>query len=834
MARRESRATPPGSDSGDPRRRRHVDEIAQAVGQPARRAGQLAQLADLGAGHADAAALGAVGEQVVALALGRRRPARRPRRARPRRRPAGAAPPRPGRWRGATARRASASSARAASAAAVAAAASSRSAATCAAAASRRSCRATSSARARTATCSAASRRRSALRTADSSPACVEASSSAATSVGDALLPPVVAPQPLDADLVDELGHRAVGEPAAELGVGLDRPAQLAQRGGRDALRLAQERLERGRERVRRPWCAGRRRRRTRWPSGGSGAQRCVGHRPTIVQPTNRCLTRTGVRGVMPIVASTVGARPVQGSFDDLGTPLADVTFCVLDLETTGGDRADDAITEVGAVKVRGGECLGTFQTLVNPGRAIPPVDHGAHRPHRRPGRAGAADRGRAAVAARVHRATPCSSATTSASTWRSCAPPSSAPATRATTRCASTPSPSPAASCATRCPTAGSARWRRGSASTTARRTGRSTTPWPPPTCCTCSSSGRPGSACSGSTTSTTLASMAGHPQAAKLKLTSNLPRSPGVYLFCGHRDEVLYVGKATNLRQRVRSYFGREDRRRIGPMLREAQSVRHHLLPDPLSAEVVEARLIARLQPRYNRAGTHADRYCYVRLDVDSAWPRLAIVKDAAPHRAAPRPAAVADDGDARRRGAAGGAPAAPLLGAARPRPHRRRRTPRRASPPSSASPPARAPGWPTAAATTTPSPSAATAIEGRPDAVVERLTARMTALAAGQRYEEAATARDRLSALEGAVRRTRQMEALLVAGPLRDHAAATSRGSIDRARLVDVRVAGSTAGALPAATARPTRPRPPPPPRPRRRSPRPRPPPPGPAAF
>ena len=55
----------------------------------------------------------------------------------------------------------------------------------------------------------------------------------------------------------------------------------------------------------------------------------------------------------------------------------------------------------------------------------------------------------------------------------------------------------------------------------------------------------------------------MAGHPQAAKLKLTSSLPRSPGVYLFCGHRDEVLYVGKATNLRQRVRSYFGSEDRR-------------------------------------------------------------------------------------------------------------------------------------------------------------------------------------------------------------------------------------------------------------------------------
>ena len=62
-----------------------------------------------------------------------------------------------------------------------------------------------------------------------------------------------------------------------------------------------------------------------------------------------------------------------QRSFDELGTPLRDVTFCVLDLETTGGNRNDDMITEIGVVKVRGGECLGTFQTLVNPGRAIPP-----------------------------------------------------------------------------------------------------------------------------------------------------------------------------------------------------------------------------------------------------------------------------------------------------------------------------------------------------------------------------------------------------------------------------------------------------------------------------
>ena len=57
----------------------------------------------------------------------------------------------------------------------------------------------------------------------------------------------------------------------------------------------------------------------------------------------------------------------------DLTTPLHAVTFCVVDLETTGGSPADCTITEVGAAKFRGGECLGTFQTLVNPGAPIPP-----------------------------------------------------------------------------------------------------------------------------------------------------------------------------------------------------------------------------------------------------------------------------------------------------------------------------------------------------------------------------------------------------------------------------------------------------------------------------
>ena len=64
----------------------------------------------------------------------------------------------------------------------------------------------------------------------------------------------------------------------------------------------------------------------------------------------------------------------MQRSLDDLGTPLSEVVFCVLDIETTGGDRGSDAITEIGVVKVRAGEHLGTLSTLVNPGTAIPPA----------------------------------------------------------------------------------------------------------------------------------------------------------------------------------------------------------------------------------------------------------------------------------------------------------------------------------------------------------------------------------------------------------------------------------------------------------------------------
>ncbi|MFM8778674.1 MAG: exonuclease domain-containing protein, partial [Acidimicrobiaceae bacterium] len=73
-------------------------------------------------------------------------------------------------------------------------------------------------------------------------------------------------------------------------------------------------------------------------------------------------------------------------------------------------------------------------------------------------------------------------------------------------------------------------------------------------------------------------LAKIGRHPQAAKLKLTVDLPRGPGVYLFVDAQGDVLYVGKATNIRARVRSYFGTGDtRRKIGSLLKLMDDVHY-----------------------------------------------------------------------------------------------------------------------------------------------------------------------------------------------------------------------------------------------------------------
>src|SRR5690625_2436058 len=107
---------------------------------------------------------------------------------------------------------------------------------------------------------------------------------------------------------------------------------------------------------------------------GGSSARLSVAG--VSVMPMRAGLftaARPGGRIDRPDAGADAVGQPVQLGLADIGTPLFDATFVVVDLETTGGSARESAITEIGAVKVRGGETIGELQTLANPGVGIPP-----------------------------------------------------------------------------------------------------------------------------------------------------------------------------------------------------------------------------------------------------------------------------------------------------------------------------------------------------------------------------------------------------------------------------------------------------------------------------
>ncbi|MDO8391823.1 MAG: DEDD exonuclease domain-containing protein [Actinomycetota bacterium] len=321
----------------------------------------------------------------------------------------------------------------------------------------------------------------------------------------------------------------------------------------------------------------------------------------------------------------------MQRSFDDLGTPLADVTFCVLDIETTGGDRGTDLITEVGVVKVKGGQCLGTMATLVNPGRAIPPTITMLT----------GITQSMVATAPRIETVLPTlqefigdavivghnvgfDMAFINAAMLRS-------------DRSAFRNTIVDTLPLARRLVRDETPDCRLGTLAARFRLDHRPSHRALDDALATVDLlhlllERAAGLGVLGLDDLVVLPTMGGHPQAGKLKLTHTLPRSPGVYRFLGANDEVLYVGKATNLRQRVRSYFSSDDRRKIGPLLRETQRLAHTVAHEPISAEVLELRYLHRLNPRYNRVGTTWNKYAYVRLTTDEQWPRLVITNEPA----------------------------------------------------------------------------------------------------------------------------------------------------------------------------------------------------------
>ncbi len=461
---------------------------------------------------------------------------------------------------------------------------------------------------------------------------------------------------------------------------------------------------------------------------------------------------------VRPMTAPT--PRYAQLTLDDAGTPLHAVTFVVLDLETTGAPPDGTGITEIGAVKVRGGEELGQFATLVNPGGPIPPLITAltgitqamvmpaptieqalpplleflqgavfvAHNASFDSGHLKAACQrygyrwpappilDTAALARRVlvRDEVPNHQLATLAHHFRT--------ATRPTHR-----------------------------AFDDARATVEVLH----------ALIGRLGSFRVYTLEDAIEFARAISPeQRAKRHLAEGLPDAPGVYIFGDVKGRPLYVGTSRSIATRVRSYFtASETRKRISEMLHVAHRVEAVVCAHSLEAEVRELRLIAAPKPPYNRRSKIPERTVWLKLTTEP-FPRLSIVGK------------VRDDGAAylgpfssRRHAelaAEGVYDAVPL-----------RQCSRRLS-------------------TRRPSSTCVLADVGRcaapcdlridvdeyrhravepvrslatvdPSTIVTALLARMRRLAAVQRYEDAATVKSRLSALLRAAVRTQRLTAL-----------------------------------------------------------------------
>jgi DNA polymerase-3 subunit epsilon len=472
--------------------------------------------------------------------------------------------------------------------------------------------------------------------------------------------------------------------------------------------------------------------------------------------------------------------EPFQATLAD-GVPLDEVTFVAVDLETTGGSPVDAAITEIGAVLWRGGERLATFQTLVNPERPIP---------HTIVRLTGIDDR-MVADAPPIEAVLPsflefARGATfvahnasfdfsfLNASLARSDRPPLPGP-------------PVCTAKLARRVvwPDVPNVRL-----ATLARYFRTRAEP--------CHRALADAEACGevlhglldlgarlGIATLGDLhvaCSARGRPNFGKIAMAEGLPAGAGVYRFRARDGRVLYVGKSTQVRARVKSYFYGDERKQIQDLLEEVASV--DAVPTPtgeLEALVVEARQITHHEPRYNRRGKRWRSYAYLKLDPSEAWPRLKVARAAAP-------------GD-------GCAYLGPFPTSARARLAKEaleeafaiRRCTRAMGTATRFAPCALADmGRCLAPCDGRTEPEAyhglvgaLTAALADPAALLRTLEDRMRALAAQDRFEEAALARDRLRAIAEALWR-RRVETWLTAGALRVRAPTGSLLALRRGAL------------------------------------------------
>jgi len=114
-------------------------------------------------------------------------------------------------------------------------------------------------------------------------------------------------------------------------------------------------------------------------------------------------------------------------------------------------------------------------------------------------------------------------------------------------------------------------------------------------------------------------------------LKKIRTIPTEPGVYLYKNAEGEVIYVGKAKNLRSRVASYFheGRWEDSKTGTLVREAVDVDYIVVRNNKEALALENNLIKQRKPRFNILLRDDKTYPYVKLTLGERWPRVYVTR-------------------------------------------------------------------------------------------------------------------------------------------------------------------------------------------------------------
>jgi len=108
-------------------------------------------------------------------------------------------------------------------------------------------------------------------------------------------------------------------------------------------------------------------------------------------------------------------------------------------------------------------------------------------------------------------------------------------------------------------------------------------------------------------------------------------LPTNPGVYLLRDAEGNILYVGKAANLHQRVRSYFGAVQKLspKLQRMVSRVNDFDFFITNSEQEALILELNLIKRHRPRYNVRLKDDKAFPYLKIDLNEDWPRVHITR-------------------------------------------------------------------------------------------------------------------------------------------------------------------------------------------------------------